>query len=167
MTKSKTARAEPPPALTIPAIPKQDVLGRLAALKTASTAELKGEWRALFGNEPPAYSRKFLEARLGYRIQELGLGGLRAETVAKLEALGEQIDGKNVTLRRTHQHQRPLVGTRLVRDWQGVEHVVTVTRDGFEWQGRPYQSLSSVARAISGTRWNGWTFFGLRGRGDA
>ena len=166
MTKSTTARAEPLPPITIPAIPQQDVLGRLATLKTASTAELKDQWRSLFGNEPPAYSRRFLEARLGYRIQESSLGGLRAETVARLEALGEQIDGRNVTLRRTRQHQRPLVGTRLVREWQGVEHVVTVTRDGFEWQGRPYQSLSSVARAISGTRWNGWTFFGLRARGD-
>ncbi len=167
MTKSKTARAEPPPAITIPTIPQQDVLGRLTALKTASTADLKDQWRLLFGNEPPAYSRKFLEGRLGYRIQELGLGGLKPETVARLEELGNQIDGKNLTLRRTRQHQCPLVGTRLVREWQGIEHVVTVTRDGFEWQGRPYQSLSSVARAISGTRWNGWTFFGLHARGDA
>ena len=167
MTKSKTARAEPPPALTIPAIPQQDVLGRLAALKTASTADLKQEWRALFDNEPPAASRKFLESRLAYRVQELAHGGLRPETVARLEALGNQIGGKTVTLRRTREHQRPLVGTRLVREWQGVEHIVTVTRDGFEWQGRPYQSLSSVARAITETRWNGWTFFGLRARGDA
>ncbi len=167
MTKSKTSRVEPPPALTIPAILKQDVLGRLTALKTASTAELKGEWRSLFDNEPPVASRKFLEARLAYRVQELAYGGLKPETVARLEALANQIDGKTGTLRRTRQHQRPLVGTRLVREWQGIEHVVTVTRDGFEWQGRPYQSLSSVARALSGTRWNGWTFFGLRGRGDA
>jgi len=163
---TRTKLTEPSPATTIPAIPKQDVLGRLAALKTASTADLKQEWRALFDNEPPAASRKFIEARLGYRIQELTHGGLKPETVARLEALGNQIDGKNLTLRRTRQHQRPLVGTRLVREWQGIEHVVTVTRDGFEWQGRPFQSLSSVARAISGTRWNGWTFFGLRARGD-
>ena len=167
MTKTKTARVEPPPAVTNPAITRQEVLGRLTALKTASTAGLKEEWRLLFGAEPPAVSRKFLESRLGYRIQEVANGGLKPETVARLEALGEQIDGRNVTLRRTRQHQRPLVGTRLVREWQGAEHVVTVTRDGFEWQGRPYQSLSSFARAISGTRWNGWTFFGLRARGDA
>ena len=94
--------------------------------------------------------------------QELAYGGLKPETVARLEALGEQLDGGNVTLRRIRGDQRPLAGTRLIREYQGVEHVVTVTRDGFEWQGRPYQSLSAIARAITGTRWNGWTFFGLR-----
>ena len=58
----------------------------------------------------------------------------------------------------------PIAGTRLIREWQGVEHVVTVTADGFEWQGRPYKSLSAIARAITGTRWNGWVFFGLKSR---
>ena len=48
------------------------------------------------------------------------------------------------------------------REWQGVEQIVTVTADGFEWQGRPYKSLSAIARAITGTRWNGWVFFGLK-----
>ena len=55
-----------------------------------------------------------------------------------------------------------------VREFHGlVEHVVTVRRDDFEFEGRPYQSLSAIARQITGTRWNGWTFFGLRARGDA
>jgi hypothetical protein len=54
-----------------------------------------------------------------------------------------------------------------MREWQGVEHVVTVTADGFEWQGRPYKSLSAIARAITGTRWNGWVFFGLKNHGGA
>ena len=57
---------------------------------------------------------------------------------------------------------RPITGTRLLREWQGVEQIVTVTADGFEWQGRPYKSLSAIARAITGTRWNGWVFFGLK-----
>jgi hypothetical protein len=167
MTKTRTSGAEPPPVTTIPAIPKQDVLGRLAALADASMADLKDQWSALFGAEPPPYSRKFLESRLAYRIQELAYGGLKPEIVKRLEALGEQIDGKNITLRRVRQEQRPITGTRLLREWHGVEHVVTVQRDGFEWQGRPYQSLSAIARAITGTRWNGWMFFGLRARGDA
>jgi len=167
MTKTKTSRAESPPAITIASIPKQDVLGRLAGLAAANTTELKDQWRALFGAEPPPYSRKFLESRLTYRIQELAYGGLKPETVARLEALGEQIDGKHITLRRIRQEQRPIAGTRLLREWQGVEHVITVQRDGFEWQGRPYQSLSAIARAITGTRWNGWVFFGLRPRGEA
>jgi hypothetical protein len=150
---------------TITAIPKQDVPARLAALAGMPIGELKAEWRRLFGTEPPPYNRRFLESRLAYRIQELAYGGLKRETLERLEALGEQIDAKNITLRRIRREQRPIVGTRLLREYQGVEHVVTVMRDGFEWQGRPYQSLSAIARAITGTRWNGWTFFGLRKAG--
>lgn len=57
---------------------------------------------------------------------------------------------------------RPMVGTRLIRAWQGVEHCVTVLDDGFEYQGRRYKSLSAIALAITGTRWNGPLFWGLR-----
>ncbi len=92
-------------------------------------------------------------------------GGLKRETLERLEALGEQIDGRSITRRRIRHDQRPIAGTRLLREYQGVEHVVTVTRDGYEWQGRPYQSLSAVARAITGTGWNGWVFFGIRRAG--
>ena len=62
---------------------------------------------------------------------------------------------------------QPIAGTRLLREWQGVRHVVTVRVNDFEFEGRPYQSLSAIARHITGTRWNGWTFFGLRARGEA
>ncbi|MFA7587989.1 MAG: DUF2924 domain-containing protein [Novosphingobium sp.] len=135
---------------------------RITALKTASTPELKKQWRALFNTEPPAFNRRFLETRLAYRIQELTYGGLKPDTVKRLEALGEQFDGGSPMTRRIRTDLKPITGTRLIREWQGVEHVVTVTRDGYEWQGRPYKSLSSVARGITGTRWSGWVFFGLK-----
>lgn len=135
---------------------------RLAALKNTPTQELKQQWRELFDSEPPAFNRSYLESRLAYRIQELAYGGLKPETLRRLEALGEQLDGGNITLRRIRTDNKPIAGTRLIREWQGVEHCVTVLQDGYEWQGRPYQSLSSVARAITGTRWNGWVFFGLK-----
>ncbi len=93
---------------------------------------------------------------------------MKKETIERLEALGEQLDGGDITKRRTRVDIRPIAGTRLIREWQGVEHCVTVRADDFEYEGRPYKSLSSVARAITGTRWNGWVFFGLknqRGRG--
>ena len=143
-------------------LPPSDVLRRLAALKTAATPDLKQQWRALFGTEAPPYNRAFLQSRLAYRVQELAYGGLKPETVARLEALGEQLDGGRVTRRRVRMDDKPVTGTRLVREYQGVEHRVTVLADGFEWQGRPYRSLSAIARAITGTRWNGWTFFGIR-----
>ncbi|MFN3606155.1 MAG: DUF2924 domain-containing protein, partial [Cypionkella sp.] len=76
--------------------------------------------------------------------------------------LGEELDGGSITKRRMRVDQKPIIGTRLVREWQGTAQIVTVTKDGFEWQGRPYQSLSAIARAITGTRWNGWVFFGLK-----
>jgi hypothetical protein len=153
-----------PPAPTIPAIPPADVLGRLAALKTADTPDLKQQWRDLFAAEPPPYNRRFLESRLGYTIQELAYGGLKPETIQRLEALGEQLDGGNPVLRRIRGDDKPISGTRLIREYQGVEHSVTVLWEGYEFEGRPYQSLSAIARAITGTRWNGWTFFGLKNR---
>jgi hypothetical protein len=136
---------------------------RLAALKTMPMPELKAQWRELFDTEPPPFNRRYLEDRLAYRIQELVYGGLKPETVRRLERLGEEYDGGDRKKRPMRlDRDRPIVGTRLVREWRGVEEVVTVTRDGFEWRGRPYTSLSAIARAITGTRWNGWTFFGLR-----
>jgi hypothetical protein len=138
------------------------VLARVAALKAARTPDLKQQWRELFGTEPPPYNRRFLESRLAYRIQELAYGGLKPETIARLEAIAEDLDGGNPERRRRPAKDRPIAGTRLIREWQGVEHCVTVRDEGYEYQGRPYQSLSAVARAITGTRWNGWIFFGLK-----
>ncbi|MEO1610725.1 MAG: DUF2924 domain-containing protein, partial [Pseudomonadota bacterium] len=66
---------------------------RLAALKTTSTPDLKKQWRELFESEPPPFNRRYLESRLAYRIQELSLGGLKPETVRRLERLGEDLDG--------------------------------------------------------------------------
>ena len=137
---------------------------RLAALKTATTPELKAQWRDLFDSEPPPFNRRYLESRLAYRIQELAYGGLKPETVRRLERLGEELDGGDRKKSRIRADTMPIAGTRLIREWQGVEHVVTVTTDGFEWQGRPYKSLSAIARAITGTRWNGPLFWGLAKR---
>ncbi|MDQ3558224.1 MAG: DUF2924 domain-containing protein [Pseudomonadota bacterium] len=139
-----------------------NVLARLAALKTTPTPALKEQWREIFGREPPPYNRRFLESRLAYRIQELAYGGLKPETIERLEALGEQLDGGNIAIRKQKADNRPIAGTRLIREWQGVEHCATVLQDGYEYAGRPYKSLSAVARAITGTRWNGWVFFGLK-----
>jgi hypothetical protein len=139
------------------------VLARVAALKTARTIDLKQQWRDLFGNEPPPYNRRFLESRLAYRIQELAYGGLKPETLERLTAIAEDLDGGDPDRRRRRAAQdRPIAGTRLIREWQGVEHCVTVRDEDFEYQGRPYKSLSAVARAITATRWNGLIFFGLK-----
>ena len=139
------------------------VLARLAALKTTPTPKLKEQWRQLFESEPPAFNRRYLESRLAYRIQELAYGGLKPETVRRLEKLGEELDGGRVDVRKRPANDRPISGTRLIREYQGVEHCVTVRDDDFEYQGRPYKSLSAIARAITGTPWSGPVFFGLKG----
>ena len=141
----------------------ESVLARLAALKTMPIGDLKQQWRDLFETQAPPYSRRYLESRLAYRVQELAYGGLKPETVKYLEDLGEELYGKKgKATRRRDDANRPIAGTRLIREWQGVEHTVTVRDHDFDYQGRPYKSLSAVARAITGTRWNGPLFFGLR-----
>ena len=143
------------------------VLAQLAALKTAPAPALKAKWRALFDTEPPPYNRRFLENRLAYRIQELAYGGLKKETIERLRVLGKQYDSKPGTKSKARTDRLPIAGTRLIREWQGIEHCVTVRGDDFEYQGRPYKSLSAIAREITGVRWNGWVFFGLKNQRGA
>ena len=138
------------------------VLARIVALKTTPIGELKQLWRDLNDTEPPAYNRRFLENRLAYRLQELAYGGLKQSTVKRLELLGEQLDGGKPRVRSRRTDDRPVAGTRLIREWQGVPYEVIVQPDHFEFKGKRYQSLSAIAKAITGTVWNGWQFFGLR-----
>ena len=134
-------------------------------MKTMSIDQLKKTWRDLYSAEPPAYNRRFLENRLAYRIQELAYGGLKASTIRRLEVLGDQLDGGDPRVRSRRVDNRPLAGTRLIREFQGVSHEVVVHVDHFEYQGRPYKSLSKIAQQITGTVWNGWSFFGLKKAG--
>jgi hypothetical protein len=138
----------------------EQVIGRLAAIKTMDIVALKAMWRDLFAAEPPPYNRKFLESRLAYRVQELAYGGLKPETLKRLAALAEELEPGSAA--RGNRDNRPIAGTTLMREWRGVEHCATVLADGYEYDGRPYKSLSAIARAITGTRWNGLIFFGLK-----
>ncbi len=142
----------------------QTALARLAALKLMTVKELKAEWEKLFGSAAPNNSRRFLEFRIAYRIQELTYGGPDRETRRMLDLLADEVEGHARRKRRIADPRNPVTGTKLLREWDGVEHTVTVLRDGFDWQGRKFKSLSAVARAITGTRWNGYRFFGLRER---
>lgn len=137
------------------------LVARVAALKTSPTLDLKQMWREMFLTEPPPFNRRFLETRLAYRIQELALGGLRRETIKRLEKLGEQLDGGKPDVRRRRTDGRPLAGTRLIREWDGQRHEVVVHVDDFEYAGQRYKSISRIAMVITGTNRNGWTFFGM------
>jgi hypothetical protein len=140
------------------------ILSQLTALKAMSVPDLKARWRELFDTPPPPYNRRFLESRLAYRFQELEFGGLSDGAVERLDTLADALS-EGRPLQRKSGNSRPVAGTRLMREWQGVEHYVTVRDNDFEYQGRPFKSLSSIARAIAGTRWNGWVFFGLKSQG--
>ena len=140
-----------------------EVVQQLLALKSASSPELRMQWKSLFGTEAPHYNRRFLENRLAYRIQELAYGGLKPQSQKRLAALaggGPEV-GSN-TQSKSDRH-RPVNGTRLIRDYRGRDYQVTVREDHFEFDGRRYKSLSAIAYAITATRWNGWAFFGLKG----
>jgi hypothetical protein len=142
----------------------QTVLARLATLKAMSVRDLKAEWEKLFGSAAPNNSRTFLEMRIAYRIQELTYGGPDRETRRMLDLLADEVEGVARRKNQIADPRNPVVGTRLIREWDGVEQTVIVLTDGFDWQGRKFKSLSAVARAITGTRWNGYRFFGLRER---
>lgn len=139
-----------------------NIAARVTALPGKDIAELRVMWRELIGEAPPPGNRTHIVRRLAYRIQELAYGGLSDRTRRRLDALADEEDDRVKGRRRRRAGDRPVTGTRLVREWDGVEHCVTVLADGFEYDGRQFRSLSAVARAITGTRWNGPLFFGLR-----
>ena len=145
------------------------ILARVAALPEMPMAELKRLWRELYGNEPPQFNRPFLVKRLAYRIQELTHGGLSDGARFKMRALLQEIGADELAsprlgtgARRQRAADSPVPGTRLIREWRGDRHEVTVLAEGYAYGGRQYRSLSAIARAITGTQWNGPAFFGFR-----
>src|SRR6266480_2237807 len=117
---------------------------------------LRVRWRMLFGAVPPkGLSKDIIGRMIAYRIQEEALGGLDRETVKLLDRLarGEKPNELNRRLK---------TGTVLVREYNGERHVVTVVPGGFLWRETTFSSLSVIAQAITGTKWNGPRFFGLR-----
>ena len=137
-----------------------NTLARLAHLRKSTVPELMKSWEELFGAPPPSCNRPFLESRLAYRIQELSHGGLSDDSKRRLKKLREDAFDQ----KRNPNLVRPPAGTILVRDWGDTEHRVRVLVDGFEYAGKPFNSLSAIARAITGTNWNGPMFFGLRNK---
>ena len=134
-----------------------DTLERLAGMDLEG---LRRRWRARFGRAaPPALSRTLLYRALAYRIQADALGELDRATIQALARLADD-PGAAVPALPELRAMKP--GTLLVREWAGALQTVTVQEAGFAWQGQSYDSLSAVARAITGTAWNGPRFFGLR-----
>ena len=136
-----------------------EILVRLAALKDKTIPELRELWEQLFSRQAPHLGRRYLEDRLAFRYQELAHGGWSDRARRKLNTAVDQVDPRAA---RRRDSKRLLPGTELRRTWKNIEHVVLVREHDFEYEGRPYKSLSAIARAITNVRWNGPLFFGLR-----
>lgn len=123
---------------------------------------VRQKWREVFSKPPPGTLPQDLMVRqLAWRLQEEAFGGHDRETLQLLDSYGRQDASKIVLFRRL----KP--GTSVVREYQGVRHVVTISEGGFVWQDKTYSSLSAIAREITGARWNGPRFFGLRAQDDS
>jgi hypothetical protein len=143
----------------------QEVQRKLEAICGLSPDELRIEWRRLYRSQPPRLSRDLLIRAIAYRMQELRYGGLSKATSRKLAAL-VQAPGSDETI-APESTPRIRAGARLVREWNGRTHTVTVEEDGFSYAGRNYRSLSAIAREITGARWSGPRFFGLTNKRGA
>ena len=137
--------------------------GRLAELATMSPTQLRAEYRRLIKTEPPNVGPSLLSLALAYRFQEKARGGLSREYARQLAALARQV-ASNGTI-SVDAASKLKAGTRLVRHWHGVPHQVLIRDDGYAYGDRIYQSLSQIARDITGTNWSGPRFFGLIGKG--
>jgi len=159
-----------PPATMPAAPPSPNTLRELAELHRLPTDKLREKWTALFASPPPGYNRVMLIKRLAHRIQEIALGGLPESAFTRmdeiLQAAGYDKLGRpgKKQLAAASGPFIPIPGTILTREWNGQTYSVLVTDRGFVFQDRPYKSLSSIARAITGTQWSGPAFFGLKGR---
>lgn len=134
---------------------------RLRVLEQMDCAALRGEWRRLYRVQPPTrVSRDLLMLGVAWKIQEQAFGGLGDATRRRLGDLAQTLERVGDVTRSRVARLRP--GAKLVREWHGKTHTVTVCEDGFEWQGRHWRSLSVIAREITGGHWSGPRFFGLR-----
>lgn len=132
----------------------------IARLGDLGLAELRARWKALYGRPAPKFfRRKFLVRAVAYQIQVHAYGGLSDATMRRLREIAAA--ARDGTFDAATAEPRIKPGTRLVRTWKNVTHEVTVLNDGFAWNGERHSSLSTIAKTITGTNWNGWKFFGL------
>ena len=152
-----------------------DLTQQIAGLRQLTAPALVERYRGLFGKEPRVkHSKEWLWKRIAWKLQEEKYGGLSDVAKRRLEELIAEIDlplGESRrtvtgTLKRSRPARPgdPALGTTLVREWRGKQIQVRVLENGFEYEGVVHRSLSAVAKAITGSHWNGRLFFGLTGR---
>ena len=155
------------PRVLIDSAEREDLENEIARLRGLDLGDLRARWHTAFRRRaPPHLPRHLLFRILAYRLQADRLGDLDADSRRLLDRIGseslDRIDRLVADLNRSRTELRP--GTLLTREWDGQLQLVMVLADGFSWNGKTYRSLSKVAFAITGARWNGPRFFGLRDR---
>ena len=139
-------------------VSEESLAGELARLQSLSRLELMDEWQRLCGSEAPCrISHNLLLLAFAYRLQEQLYGGLKPHIKSKLRQIVEGQSNIQPVPQIKH-------GTRLLREWRGSTHEVLVLSDGAQYRGEKYRSLSEVAKVITGSKWSGPVFFGLRPR---
>jgi len=142
--------------------------GEIAHLRDLDIKGLRARWRSVFRREPPAHlPRHLVFAVLTYRIQADQLGDIAPDTARLLTEIatsGASLETARLTSEFDRRRTELKPGTVLMREWNGQRHRVMVVNEGFAWNGQNYDSLSKIAFAITGTKWNGPRFFGLRDR---
>ncbi len=139
----------------------RNIVKTLESLRCLKRAEFRALWLEHFGQELKNPSRRDVLIRLlAYRMQERAYGGLGSATRKRLRKLADEFEANPTSDIVDTPRIKP--GTRLIREWRGEMHTVTVTEDGFAYSGKTYKSLTEVARRITGTKWSGPRFFGLR-----
>ncbi|MDO8434047.1 MAG: DUF2924 domain-containing protein [Candidatus Binatus sp.] len=134
----------------------------ISGLSKAGITDLRERWKTLYGREPSGHiGRSSLIRVIAYRLQEGAFGGLKPSAQRILDRV---CDGRGEVGQEGIPQRRASAGTVLIREWRGVSHRVTVLDNDVVYRGRRYKSLSEVARAITGTRWSGPLFFGLKRR---
>ena len=149
----------------ITSVAENQVAAELGVLAKLTMMELKERWRSLYKTQPPRrIGRGLLTRAVAYRLQERALGGVKPSTKRLLERLVRNASsGQSLSLAAAPPTS---AGTVLIREWQGITHEVTVLDRGVLYRKQQYRSLSEVARLITGCRWSGPLFFGLRSQGD-
>lgn len=148
----------------------KEIENEIARLGDLTLMDLQARWRTVFRRPPPAHlSRQLLFRTLAYRLQADRFGDLDAECRRILDRLDfKTVAGMAQLMTDAKRPSRTLQpGTVLTREWNGQLHQVVVKADGFGWDGKTYKSLSKIASAIAGSRWNGPRFFGLRDKASA
>jgi hypothetical protein len=137
--------------------------GEINRFRSLGLEELRHEWQRLYHSDAPRISRALLVLALGYRLQEIEHSGLGKAARRKLRTIAKALRTTGRVGPTPSLSLKP--GARLVREWHGRTHTVSVTEDGFAYAGTSYPSLTKIAKKITGAHWSGPRFFGLPAAG--